>query len=643
MNKVLETEDVSALNFSQHADLLKALQKQALESTNTDDSLLPNFYHLLEGKGTSSDMLPLAAKTFGSISKHLLQAQIADALQTIHNSGKDVFIECGAMNICMQNPVCAKPIFNFIADQVEKTPYSDDKKNFFIPAVRNMTSALLYAADEELPAMLKKINSFEPKVQDLFISSYGKLFAQKPYLRETVWDKVLQDAHTTTNFSRLYQNLGAIVAADKEKIPQCLHIISSKIDDTKHDATDLKKAYEVLGQIRKIYPHTEKVDAIFMRGLQNPKNNLRSKKAAYRQMEKIDELTSRSSVGKRVEKTEDNPYGFKSVDNITDDETAILFLGGNATNSDKSANGYLSSLEKLLQSHKVKENIALYAAIYDFGEFDDEAVAFNDNLARTKLMQEHHRRVKISRQLNQDTLHPRYVDDLFDKALLRRITDKNGKRLSVDEACTKIRKLTIVAHCHGAYTFLKLEEKMWAKMKELGYSDEERLRIQHELLCVAHAPYAPLGVSKSTMISFVSAKDLEISHHNNFEAEVREMSKSNEVMLSYFPDKQGEFFLTPSMGEDMEEHNFLGYDTAQKGLSKEGQAILELSGNTIVNGVKNSLSGKSLPSVKDLVCGADEKYQKFFDKLKENGAKMWQKISLNITIRLKKMYTKEKK
>ena len=62
---------------------------------------------------------------------------------------------------------------------------------------------------------------------------------------------------------------------------------------------------------------------------------------------------------------------------------------------------------------------------------------------------------------------------------------------------------------------------------------------------------------------------------------------------------------------------------------------MALSGNTIVNGVKNSLSGEPLPPVKDLVCGTDEKYQKLFDKLKDNGEKMWQKMSLNTAIRLK--------
>lgn len=93
-------------------------------------------------------------------------------------------------------------------------------------------------------------------------------------------------------------------------------------------------------------------------------------------------------------------------------------------------------------------------------------------------------------------------------------------------------------------------------------------------------------------------------------------------------------FLTPSMG-DVEQHNFFGYDTTQKGLSKEGQAILGLSGNVIVNGVRNSLSGEPLPSVRELVCGNDENSLKLFDKLKENGIKIWQKISENMVIRSK--------
>jgi len=635
MAENFEIKDINSLTYDQHAELFKALQKEAEKSPEKAVSLLPKFYSLLAGKGTSLDMLPTAAEVFATISQNLTQSQISDAVKLLHIQNKNILFERGTAIICQKNPVCAKPIFDHIAFLAETEPYSDDKKNFFVPAVRNMTTTLLCASDAELPQMLQKTFRFEPKVQELFASSYGKLYAQRSQFKEILWNKILQDASVTHDFSRLYQNIEDVIQADNEKIPDCLHIIRSKITDTKQTSSDLKKAYEVLGKIRNSYAHTKKVDEILMLGLQNSQNSTTSRRTAYRLLEKFDELTSRSSIGQRVKKTSDNPHGFKNVDAITTDETAILFLGGNGTTSAKGANGYLSSLEELLQTNNIKENVSLYATVYDFGEIADRTVAFNDHLARKKLLQDHHRNVKLSVQLNEDTRHPRYVEDLFNKAFLRRICDKNGKRLSAEEACAKMRQLTVVSHCHGAYTFLKLEEKMQQKMQELGYTAQEQAKIQHELLCVAHAPYAPLGVSKSTMISFVSATDFDITHYNNFETEIRTMAKNHEVMLSYFPGKQGEMFLTPSMGEDAEQHNFLGYDIRQKDLSKEGKAILVLAGNTIVNGVRNSLSGNPLPPVKEIVCGQDEKIQKFFTKLQENGVKMWQKVSENTALRLK--------
>ena len=81
-------QDISVLNFGQHADLLQSLQKQAEESLKTANSLLPKFYRLLEGKGSSSDMLPVSAKTFASISKGLSQSEIAEVLTTLHKNDK---------------------------------------------------------------------------------------------------------------------------------------------------------------------------------------------------------------------------------------------------------------------------------------------------------------------------------------------------------------------------------------------------------------------------------------------------------------------------------------------------------------------------------------------------------------------------
>lgn len=641
MTDIAAIEDISALNFKEHYDLLQNLEQQAEEKPETAASLLPDFYRLLEGKGSCPDMLPTAAQTFAVITQNLSASQIKKAVEQLYALDKGIVTERGAHIICRTNPASAIVIFNHFFDQVKQKPFSADEKNSFL--VNNMQSAVLYAADSESRIMLAKIDSLPEEVQELFYPKLGDLYAQKPALRPALWQKITrQKCENASQFSVLYKNLNRVVSADPSKAADCLSVINESISNPKQDTSSLKAAYAVLGQIRQTDVQKEKTDAVLMRGLQHPANNLFTRRAAYRQMGKIEELTSRSTIGERVDKTADNPFGFKSVDNMVIDQPAVLFLGGDGTNSEKAANGYLSSIEKLMQKHNLQDPVALYAAVYAFGEREDRDVAFNEYSARTKLMQDHYRSVKIKKELNEDTLHPHYVDDIFKKVFLPRLCGKNGRRLPAEEVCRKMRRLTVVAHCHGAYTFLKLEEKMQEKMKELGYTPEERAKIQHEVLCVAHAPYAPLGVSKSTMISFASAQDYEVRHYNNFEHEIRAMNKNKEVKLGYFPAEKGELFLTPSMGEDIEQHNFLGYDTNQCGLSTEGQIILALAGHAIVNGIRNSSEGKPLPPVKDLVCGQDERICKVFKHIKESGAQMWQKMAQNSAVRLKEKYANER-
>ena len=186
------------------------------------------------------DMLPAAAKTFAVISKNLSQAQISEEFETLHRQNKGILIERGANTICLQNSVCAKPVFDYTAAQVEH--YNGDNKNFIVPAVRNMTTDLLCANDEDIHLMLKKINSFASEVQDLFVSSYGRLYAKKPNLREVFWNKILQEASATSDFSSLYNNLGEIVSIDDKKIPQCL--------DKKH-SYGKRSHYSVLNALKR--------------------------------------------------------------------------------------------------------------------------------------------------------------------------------------------------------------------------------------------------------------------------------------------------------------------------------------------------------------------------------------------------------
>ena len=121
------------------------------------------------------------------------------------------------------------------------------------------------------------------------------------------------------------------------------------------------------------------------------------------------------------------------------------------------------------------------------------------------------------------------MDDLFKKVILPRITLHNGKgKLSTEEACQRIRKLNIVAHWHGGYTALKLEEKMQEAMTLIGYNNDERKKIQSQLLVVAHAPACALGVSKSQFVSFKSVYDSDTPLKNNFFDRYIESRKAEE-------------------------------------------------------------------------------------------------------------------
>ena len=54
--------------------------------------------------------------------------------------------------------------------------------------------------------------------------------------------------------------------------------------------------------------------------------------------------------------------------------------------------------------------------------------------------------------------------------------------------------------------------------------------------------------------------------------------------------------------------------------------MIGLSGNVLVNGLKNSLAVGCLPSVKELTSGGNEKAEKLFERLAQNGMEMHELI-----------------
>lgn len=363
-------------------------------------------------------------------------------------------------------------------------------------------------------------------------------------------------------------------------------------------------------------------------------------------------------IGKRTDKTEDNPYGYEKVDSIPKDEVCVLYLGGDGTTTDKAANGYAKIIKNEILD-EISAEISVYSIKYDFDGHNQSLARQIANIKhRTEVLRSNADIEKTLSKATDEEYNPQYVNELFEKVILPRITLHKGKgKLSVDEACKKIRKLNIVAHCHGAYTALKLEEKMQSAMKELGYSEQDRKKIQSQMLVIAHAPACPLGISKSQFISFKSAYDGNVNVKDNFfdtytgfrvgkererlfaetckDKEGIEKNSIFDLKPCFFAKKQGNLFLIKRKYEWEEvdgpmpieklEHNEVHYNDDYK--TKEGQLMDYYAKSILRNGIKNSLKQDDefvpLPPIENLVLSGNpkraEKEQKIFAKMKQNG------------------------
>ena len=231
-----------------------------------------------------------------------------------------------------------------------------------------------------------------------------------------------------------------------------------------------------------------------------------------------------------------------------------------------------------------------------------------------------------------------YIDELFKKTLLHRISN-NGKRLSLHDAMQRIRKLNIVAHCHGAYVAQKLTDKAYKKMQELGYSEQEIKKILSQLLIVAHAPaYNPIK-QNARFLGFVSAFDNDafsntpynwVKEYIGFKRmqDQKLMMRNSETNMQHEWLKNGPIFLNHNggnlfliaqgfefgqhdgdYGAHPSEHSNTYYIKMPE-QTNEGFVLNLIARNVLRNGLKNSLNQNGefvpLPKNEDLIKGTDK-------------------------------------
>ena len=448
----------------------------------------------------------------------------------------------------------------------------------------------------------------------------------------------------------------------------------------------------------------------------------------------------------RVAKTPENKFGIQKIPKIPADETCVLYLGGNGTDSYRTASGNAKIIEKEILPN-LPTKIPVYAVRYVFNDDDLEFardanfskygynflpstramdfVSVNDknldlifrqnvlprfttktgratkfdvafenmenlyiafdgdlNQMRGKLNQKLRtemlkrgfssgdaialaKMVKTNSVSTKD-LDFKYITNIFNKAILPRISD-GGRRLPTDIAMARVRKLNIVAHCHGAYVAQKLEEKMADKMRELGYTAREISRIQSQMLVVAHAPVIPLGKSKFRIISFTSVRDYVAARPKNWVAkyvqykqylEHRKIIGDDWMPSCFLEGKNGDVFVVHNAFEPHKngrpseyEHQSAHYVPA-KGQTATGKFMNTIAGNVLINGIKNSLSETfaPLPPTDELILGdaARADMRKTFAKLVKNGRAFMRDVYKFATahvheLQANKLHTKETK
>ena len=278
----------------------------------------------------------------------------------------------------------------------------------------------------------------------------------------------------------------------------------------------------------------------------------------------------------------DEPYGvMHETDRTVFEGPIVVAFPGHGFNYDEMRSSLDESvlrlanrIRKILEAGSVDKSTIkktpFYAISYqipkDFCEQD----------ARTLLYKKHGRNNipenirKGKDGFSEEEQNPAYIESLYDKIIKPRISRLNGKvKTDADTAARNMAQVVIFAHCHGAYTALKLEEVMRENMQKLGYSNEDILQVQKQMTVVAYAPACPLGVSKMNMVSFKSLNDVSPGEdYNNAtvyasirmdddrshwtDINLRQKSTSEfepfDFKFSFYPDKLGNVFVIKQKG-----------------------------------------------------------------------------------------------
>lgn len=341
----------------------------------------------------------------------------------------------------------------------------------------------------------------------------------------------------------------------------------------------------------------------------------------------------------RCDTSEENPHRIKIAEKTSPLDVEVLILAGGhgADGYMRDYNGMLKRIDEFIKQHPdlLGEEVKVQIAICDFGKYHYLDVA-REAAFLSASEQKYLEKIKssMSKEELEETFNPTYIRNIFDEKILPRISKNKGQeRLDINTALQNIRRLNIIAHCHGGYVAMHLEKLMNAKMQDLGYSNEEQQRIKSQLMVLAYNPDCPKGLSELRFISIESAKD----RHNKYYNYLKEwlLMKPRDFGVCYMTKKWGRTLMCTQIDKagiegnpppeyklvdvndwfkhrddkpkvfTLGEHDFLGFKPAVN-MSKGALWLQRMAGNILISSIKNSLLQKNdnfipIPNIQNLV------------------------------------------
>lgn len=242
-----------------------------------------------------------------------------------------------------------------------------------------------------------------------------------------------------------------------------------------------------------------------------------------------------------------------------------------------------------------------------------------------------------------------YAQDIFEKTLLPRVSDGNGRRVDLDTALRRVREMNLLAQCHGGHVIRVIEQHMNDAMVKMGYSAQEIKQVMAQVFVTAFAPSCALGNSKFQFISFMSAYDQVVDVPNNWvykyvtDNRIAEAARFSDGETDwqwkfapiFLSGRNGNAFIVKQRfkyrnavdGPNLipsAEHNNAHYFPASViennrvvDVTEDGELLGLLARNIVTNGIKNSLRQRErftpLPQISELVL--DGKYDNALKEL----------------------------